>query len=54
MQPEPVVVSHRADEPPMSDSYWICGYGCPLAWNGPAYSKAVGWSFVPFGQEFAR
>ena len=53
MQPAPVEVLHRADEPPMSDSNWICGYGRPLAWNGPAYSNAVGWFLLPSGQELA-
>ena len=43
------MVSQRISDAPTLVSNWICGYGFPLAWNGPAYSNAVGWFLVPFG-----
>ncbi len=52
MQPAPVLTLHRISEAARSVSYWIRGYGCPLAMNGPAYWNAVGWFAVPSGQEF--
>src|ERR1700677_3294392 len=47
-RPAPVDTLHRADDPPMSVSNWICGYVFPLV-NGPAYWNAVGWFALPFG-----
>ena len=49
VQPLPVAVSQRISDAPTLLSNWICGYGFPLAWNGPAYSYADGWFLLPSG-----
>ena len=45
--PRPSRCRRGSPTPPTLVSNWICGYGRPRAWNGPAYSNEVGWFAGP-------